>query len=258
MPTFSTPAILLRRSVYGDYDLIVTFLTLSKGKLTVIAKNAKKSRKRFAGLLELFALLNMDCRPSKGQGMPVLEAAALENPFSGIRGDIMKTAYASYWAELINLWLEDEKPQAKIYHLLRYCLNALDTGVIGHAQLSIIFQLRFLSFSGLSPDFSECNQCRTGVDEMPGDSLVFELAKGGILCKGCSSNAITGMRLARSTVKQLLWIQSNDLNKAERLKFSRAALDEGLHFLEKFIVFHIGREPKSLKFLRNLRAAAPM
>jgi DNA repair protein RecO (recombination protein O) len=174
MSIFSTPAILLRRSVYGDYDLIITFLTLSKGKITVIAKNAKKSRKRFAGLLELFALLNIDCRPPRGQGMPVLEAAALENPFSGIRGGIMKTAYASYWAELINLWLEDEKPQANIYHLMRYCLNALDTGVIGHAELSIIFQLRFLSFSGLSPDFSECNKCRAVMDDIPGEALVFE------------------------------------------------------------------------------------
>ena len=258
MPTFSTPAILLRRSVYGDYDLIVTFLTVSKGKLTVIAKNAKKSRKRFAGLLELFSLLDIDCRPPKGQGMPVLEAAKLDNPFSGIRESIIKTAYASYWAELINLWMEDGKPQADIYHLLRYCLNALDSGSIGHGQLSIIFQLRFLHFSGFDPDFSECNQCRTGVDEIPGDSLVFELAKGGILCKGCSSNALTGMTLARGTLKQLTWIQANDLTKAERLKFNGPALRESLLLLEKFVVFHVGREPKSLKFLRNLRDTVPL
>lgn len=54
MSTFSTSAILLRRSSYGDYDLIVTLLSLEKGKITVIAKNAKKSRKRFPGMLELF------------------------------------------------------------------------------------------------------------------------------------------------------------------------------------------------------------
>jgi len=258
MLTFSSPAILLRRSSYGDYDLIITFLSLSKGKITVIAKNAKKSRKRFAGLLELFSLLNLECRASRGRGLPVLQDAALENAFSNIRGNIMKTAYASYWAELLNVWMEEGKPQETIYHLLCYCLDSLDAGVIGNEELSIIFQLHFLSFSGLSPDFSECNKCHVKMEQIPNGSLFFELAKGGILCKGCSSSALSCLKLSKGSVKQLLWIQENDIKKAGRLKFSRAALIEGLNFLEKFIVFHIGKEPKSLKFLRNLRTPMHM
>ncbi|MBS3810049.1 MAG: recombination protein O N-terminal domain-containing protein, partial [Desulfobacterales bacterium] len=62
MSGFSTPAILLRRIEYGDYDLIATFLTRAKGKISVIAKNAKKSRKRFSGLLEPFTALDLVCR----------------------------------------------------------------------------------------------------------------------------------------------------------------------------------------------------
>ncbi|MBC2717507.1 MAG: DNA repair protein RecO [Desulfobacteraceae bacterium] len=257
MSTFSTPAILLRRSSYGDYDLIVTLLTLNKGKLTVIAKNAKKSRKRFPGLLELFSVLHIECRTPRARGMAVLQDATLENPFSGIRGNIMKTSYASYWAELVNLWLEEGKEQTRIYHLLRYCLDSLDSGIIGNEELSIIFQLRFLSFSGLSPNFSECNKCHTKMDEIKGNHLFFELAKGGILCKGCSSSSLSSLNLTKGIVKQLLWIQENDLKTAGRLKFNQASLREGLKFLEKFIVFHIGKEPKSLKFLRNLCSQMP-
>lgn len=257
MSTFSTPAILLRRSSYGDYDLIITLLTLTRGKLTVIAKNAKKSRKRFPGLLELFSVLHMECRTPRGRGLAVLQDAALENPFSGIRGNIMKTSYASYWAELVNLWLEEGKEQTRIYHLLRYCLDSLNSGMIGNEELSIIFQLRFLSFSGLSPNFSECNKCHIKMDEIKGNYLFFELAKGGVLCKGCSSSSLSFLNLTKGMVKQLLWIQENDLKTAGRLKFSQASLMEGLQFLEKFIVFHIGKEPKSLKFLRNLRSRMP-
>ncbi len=258
MPTFSTPAILLRRSSYGDYDLIVTLLSLDKGKLTVIAKNAKKSRKRFPpGLLELFSLLHIECRNPQGRGMIALQEAELENPFSGIRGNIMKTSYASYWAELVNIWLEEGKEQARLYHLLQYCLESLDAGAIGNEELNIIFQLGFLNFSGMSPDFSECGKCHKKIDEIKGGPLFFELAKGGILCQGCSSNSLSPLNLTRGTVKQLLWVQENDLKTAVRLKFSQAALTEGFKFLEKFIVFHIGKEPKSLKFLRNLRLRTP-
>lgn len=253
MSTFSTPAILLRRSSYGDYDLIVTFLTLNKGKLTVIAKNAKKSRKRFAGVLELFSLLNLVCKLSKGRGLSILLEASLEHPFSGIRGDIMKTAYASYWAELVNIWLEDEKEQPKIYYLLQYCLDALDSGIIENKVLSIIFQIRFLSISGLSPNFSRCAKCSVQVDNIHSNRLFFELAMGGILCQGCSSGNTSRLNLAKGTVKQLLWIQENDLKTIGRLKFNKSALAEGHAFLEKFVIYHLGREPKSLKFLQGLR-----
>jgi DNA repair protein RecO (recombination protein O) len=253
MSTFSTPAILLRRSSYGDYDLIITFLTLHKGKFTVIAKNAKKSRKRFAGVLELFSLLNIVCKLPKGRGMPVLLEASIEHPFSEIRGDIMKTAYASYWSELVNSWLEDEKEQSEIYHLLRYCLNAVDSGIIDNKVLSIIFQIRFLSISGLSPNFSRCAKCHVQMDNINNSRLFFELAMGGILCQGCSSGNSSRMSLAKGTVKQLLWTQENDLKTIGRLKFNQTALAEGHAFLEKFIIYHLGREPKSLKFLQGLR-----
>ncbi|WP_291461672.1 recombination protein O N-terminal domain-containing protein [Desulfobacula sp.] len=42
MPDFTTDAILLRKIEYGDHDFIISFLTKSKGKISVIAKNAKK------------------------------------------------------------------------------------------------------------------------------------------------------------------------------------------------------------------------
>ena len=102
MPVSSTPAIMLRRIEFGDYDYIITFFTLNQGKISVIAKSAKKSTKRFSGILELFSVLDIVYGSDRGKGLPLLKEAVLKQPFSKIRADIRKTAYASYWAELIN------------------------------------------------------------------------------------------------------------------------------------------------------------
>ena len=98
MPVFSSPAILLRRLDYGDFDVIITFFTLKRGKLSLIAKSAKKSTKRFAGILELFSVLEVTAGTDRGKGLSVLLEAVLKHPFSAIRADFRKTAYASYWA----------------------------------------------------------------------------------------------------------------------------------------------------------------
>jgi DNA repair protein RecO (recombination protein O) len=115
MPSISTPAILLRRLDYGDFDLILTFLSLQRGKISLIAKSAKKSTKRFAGTLELFSLLEVVYSTGRGHGLPVLQEAVLQSPFSAIRDDIKKTAYASYWCELINKWMEENKKQVQLW-----------------------------------------------------------------------------------------------------------------------------------------------
>ena len=115
MPVFSTPAIMLRRLDFGDYDLIVTFFSLQRGKISMIAKAAKKSTKRFGGILELFSVLEVVVSSGgRGKGLPILQEAALKQPFSKIRADIRKTAYASYWAELIYDWMEENERQTEI------------------------------------------------------------------------------------------------------------------------------------------------
>jgi len=253
MPSFTTPAILLRRIDFGDYDFIITFLTLSRGKISVIAKSAKKSTKRFSGILELFSALDIVCSTGRGKGLPILQEATLTHPFPGIRSNIIKTAYASYWAELINEWMEAGQKQDRLYHLFQHILSALDLGRMPEAALSILFQLRFLTLSGLRPNLRYCSICRKDIEQINDNKLSFELKRGGLVCLGCASVTSGKISLSKGTIKQLLWVKSGDLTRATRLKFTPQALSEGLEFLEAFLPYHLGKEPRSLNFLRQIR-----
>jgi DNA repair protein RecO (recombination protein O) len=253
MPVFSTPAILLRRLDYGDFDVIITFFTLKSGKLTLIAKSAKKSTKRFAGILELFSVLDLVASTGRGKGLPVLQEAVLKQPFSGIRSDFRKTAYASYWAELIYNWLEDNYKQDALYSLFEHVLSELDSAQTPEAALNILFQMRFLNLSGHRPHLTACSLCQKELDNIRQTKIILDLKGGGILCGNCSSRSASRISLSRGTIKQLLWIESGELAKASRMKFSPVALKESTHFLEEFASYHLGKQPRSLKFLRQVR-----
>lgn len=254
MSGFSTPAVVLRRIEHGDYDLIVTLLSLEKGKIPVIAKNAKKSRKRFPGLLEPFTVLDVVCRAARGGAMPVLHEASMRNPFADIRGDVIKTLYASYWSELINNWLEEWKPQKRIYRLLEYALAGLDHSLAGPAEMSIIFQVRFLTIAGLAPEMKACVVCRTPLDRLAPGILIFDLEKGGIVCNGCAAeDDRPRLHISRGTAKQLAWIQESPIDAIQRLRFNGDALREGQAAMEAFVPYHLGRVPRSLRILRRMR-----
>lgn len=253
MSITNTPAILLRRIDFGDYDLVLTFFTLNTGKVSLIAKSAKKSAKRFAGILELFSVLDIVFSSGRRKGLPILTEATLKQPFSKIRSNIKKTAYASYWAELINEWMEDSQKQTQLYRLFFHALEGLDLDRISEESLSILFQMRFMTIAGLRPNLKICCICQAEINHMGRKKVGFDLEKGGLVCETCASGIQRERYLSKGMIKQLQWIESQDLNRAARIRFNRQAIKEGLEFLEAFVPYHLGKEPRSLAFLRQLR-----
>ena len=258
MPQTHTPAILLRRVEFGDYDLILTFLTRDSGKISAIAKSARKSAKRFAGLLELFSVLKIVCSAGRRSSLPVLQEASLITLHPQIRTDMLKTAHASYWAELIDRWTEEAQPQADLFHLLMHVYEQLNSGRASPEELGILFQVRLLALTGHQPNLAHCGICRAGLDQTTDRGFQVDLPQGGLICTRCSPAASGGrMTLAKGTIKQLLWIAKAQLPKAGRIRFTGQALSESQRFLETFLPYHLGQEPRSLKILRQIRENQP-
>src|SRR5512136_2003832 len=226
MSQFSTSAILLRRTDYGDYDLILSVFSLERGRLSLIAKSAKKSSRRFPGVLEIFSEIDLVGSSGRGRGLPVLQAAVLKQPFARIRSGPLRLAYARYWAELVHDWMEEGVEHPDLYQLLSHVLGELDRGEMPEAVLSILFQMRFLKLSRHDPNLECCVLCRRGVDRIPPGRLGVDVAKGGIACPSCLPGFLEAGHLSKGTAKQLLWVSGGDLGRAARMKFSAEATGE--------------------------------
>ncbi len=256
MTCISTRAIVLRKIEYGDADLIITLFSSDQGKLTVIAKGAKKSRKRFSGVLELFSTLNIVTRESRGRGLPILQEASLIYPFVNIRSGIEKTAYASYWSEIVNVWMVDGQKQPGLYSLLESCLDALDQGHMTPDILSVFFQIQFMKLCGFGPTLFHCTACCQDMMETQSPYMAVDIARGGILCHNCQPKSFSCQNLSKGTIKLLQWMEKADAVRAARLRPTPCSIHEGLDFLESFVPHHLGKQLHSLTFLRQLRAVS--
>lgn len=191
MESFSTDAILLRRIEYGDYDLIVSYFTRSMGRISVIAKNAKKSVRRFAGALDPFIAMNIECSwPKRKNGLPVLNSVDIENPFAHIRTNTVKTGYASYWLEIVSSWMEEGKPDEALYNLVFHVLESLNSGAVPMEVLSVLFQIRFMGISGFAPNLMSCGQCGMPIDNIRQHKITFDVLAGGLVCDRCAANSL--------------------------------------------------------------------
>ncbi|MBW1988917.1 MAG: DNA repair protein RecO [Deltaproteobacteria bacterium] len=245
----SQRAFVLRLVPYGENDLVVTLLSREQGLFPVMAKSAKKSRKRFGGALELFSLVNAVASSPRGGrgGMGLLNEASAERVYEGVRGNVVKTAFASCWAEVACLRVE-EGQGGELFPLFEHCLNALDRSRLSGADVHLLFLVRFFAAMGLLPRLDACAKCEKPL--APGGTVRFFPAKGGMVCAACAGRG--GMACHPGTVKQLAWAARGDLATAGRIRFSSQAAEEGRRMLERFLAFHLEVELKSLRFLEDI------
>ena len=110
---------------YGESDKIVTFFTENRGRLSGIAKGAKKSFKRFLNKLELFTLLDIQITDSRSSTLVMINGAELINSFPTLRENYGLYTAATLVSELTLHWTRENDPDPSVFLLLDWTFNKL-------------------------------------------------------------------------------------------------------------------------------------
>jgi DNA repair protein RecO (recombination protein O) len=249
MPQFKTSAIVIKTLDYGESDRIITLLTTDFGKIKGIAKGAKRSRRRFSNALELFTLSKVIFFDKRETGLVRIEGCDIVDTFSAIRDDIRKIAFGSYFAELVDEMTAEREGNPDLFNTLKVFLSLLSDGE-AETQILRVFEIRLLSLLGYQPELNSCLRCNEPFE--PGEGARFSVKKGGLLCEKCSHGYTDLIPVSLGTARMLHLALEMDLSKVHRLRFSQQALSEGEVILSTFIQYHINKELKSKKFLKDL------
>jgi DNA repair protein RecO (recombination protein O) len=169
----------------------------------------------------------------------------------------LHTAYASYWIELTELWLEERVQHPSLFELLVELLHQLDAQHYDREILNLQFQLKFLQLAGLTPDFHHCSHCRRVIQGLRAGRIGFHIAAGGLICPACHGSGVgDSVQLSSGTLKHLIWILEKSLTQGRRIIMLPASLADAKQMLEMFIPYHLGKRIKTLEFLQKLRISA--
>jgi DNA repair protein RecO (recombination protein O) len=147
MQTFRTEAIILRRTNYGEADRILNLLTSERGKVSAIAKGARKPKSKLAGGLELFATCDVTILRGKSD-MGTVSSARLIKFYGNILKDYDRMQLAYELVRLTNRATETVS-EPEFYYLLRDSLVYLDELSIDESIVELWFRLRFAAALGV-------------------------------------------------------------------------------------------------------------
>ena len=251
----TSEALVLRVLAFGESDRIVHLLLPGSGRLSAIAKGARRSVRRFPGTLDVFNRVRVQLATQRRTGgLARLEQAALVSLHAGLRTSPPRFALGCYLVELLDrLAPEQAAPReaARLYGFALAALRLLESAP-PDARLRVLLELRALDALGLRPELDRCVRC----GREPGDG--FDVAGGGALCAVCTAREPAALRVRRGTLRALAQGLRLEPEQLARLALDRRALAEASVLVERFQRFHVGVELKSERFLaQTLPVATP-
>jgi DNA repair protein RecO (recombination protein O) len=244
MSAWQTPAIVLTVKDFGEADRLVTFLTPARGRLTGLAKHAKKSRKRFANVLEPLNRVEFFLSDRTGGDLEFLQKGELVQAFPALRRDLPRLAAAAVLAELAGELASPPEAAAPVFGALEEALVRLENSQPPESLL-VSRMLQLLKLGGYGFQLSTCLIC----GREPAPPLHFSIPRGGVVCGACRPGAASPLAAINPGVRKLMQ-QAQEMSKEllSRLIFPPQQRDQCLAVLRAFLRYHLGRELKSWSF----------
>lgn len=244
-----TKAIVLKVQDYNENDKLLTLLTEDRGVVFAYAFGARKMKSRFSTVSSM--LCYGEFVLFKNRDKYTLDSAESERLFFGIREDLDKLSYASYFCELCLNVIPAEEPSKAVLSLLLNTLHFLENGKIDPAVLKAILELRTMSMIGYTPDLVACSECC----EFEKEAYWFDTRMGKVTCLDCrpdpGKDDVRISKAAFFAARHIVYAPPEQLfsfRVGENTKIELAVA------AEKYTVIQTDKSYPTLEFLNSIRS----
>ena len=247
---YKTEAVVMRRTDFGEADRLLTLYTREYGKLSALAKGARKPQSRKTGHVGLF--VRSQFMIATGRSIDLVTSAETVEPYRELSSDLVRTTYAAYVVELLDNLTPEEERHLGIYQLLVASLSRIAES--DNLMLAArYFELRLLSLAGFQPQLFY--DVSTG-DPIEQTDQLFSAEEGGLMALSQRNVDRRARKVSASAVKVLRYLQTRDWGTVENLQL-RADLHRELETVMHYYLAHLlERGLKSADFLFRLRREA--
>ena len=240
---FVTCGLVLRETVTRDADKILTVLTPDRGRLSVIARGARRKGSRVAAACQLLAYSEMTLY-EKGR-WTMLDAADTIELFDGLRQDLTALSLAAYFAELTEAVSDGSGD------VLPLLLNALYALSVLHKPPQLVkpaFELRLMALSGFEPLADGCAVCGRPEPEKP----VLDAVHGVVCCAACREKGGLAMPLSPAALAALRHVLYCPDKKLYSFTLDTPALRQLGQAAEVYVAAQLERSFRTLDYYKSI------
>lgn len=229
----NTQGIVLRSARYKESDLILTIFTRKLGKISAIAKGAKRNKSSLLSSSQVFSYSNFTLK-KQGNMYRVSQSETIKS-FYDIAYDIDAFSNATYITSLVEGSIYENQTNNRLFVLLAQTLYLYTQKDIDKEFVTKAFELKFLDYAGFKPIVNKCVNCNTTNLK----NSVFNVDEGGILCEKCKENHVYNFKIDSTTIKLMDYVFRNDIITCSKAKVSKYIVNELDKILKVYIQVYI-------------------
>ncbi|HIS69442.1 MAG TPA: DNA repair protein RecO [Candidatus Gallacutalibacter stercoravium] len=243
---FNTDGLVIREQNIGESDRLVTVLTRREGLVRAFVRGAKNLKSRNASSTQLLCYSQMSIY--KGKDKYIIDDAAPQEVFFGLRRDIEKLSLAQYFCELALALAPEEGEAGDFLRLMLNALFFLANNKRPPLLIKAVVEMRMLALAGYMPDLIYCPGC--GVYEA--EKMYFIPRTGQLFCEHCRPQNLGGVAMGPGVVTALRHTVYADFEKV----FAFSLPPEGCRVLAKaselYVLNRLERGFQTLDFYHQL------
>jgi len=267
MESEKTPAIILKVVDFSETSCVVTLFTRSLGKITALAKGARRPKGPFESAIDVLAVCNVVFLHKNSQAMDLLTEAKLDRRFRGAEKDLQRLYCGYYIVELLRTLTDEADPHPAVFDLALSTVQAID-GDAEVAKSVFEFECGILKALGHAPMLTRCVAC--GKSKTSIDRVHFGSAEGGLLCNDCCRGK-SGMKILDRDCLQFLLDQfgvtlenesdresagengnSSESGEAESRFRAQKGYFEARQLMNQYLNYVVGHQIRLQRYIENL------
>ena len=213
MKLIKVKGIVIRESTYKDNDKIITILTDSIGKVSVIAKGAKKTNSPYLASSQY--LVYSEFVLYQNTGYFYLNSASVINTFYNLIVDLDKLQTVFELTKLINSVTDENQDCERILKLFLNTIYALDKIDKDKKLIVNAFKIKLFTLLGFAPRQDKCANCSKSLLESEEDFVYYNYVDNVFLCENCKGvgDSRSVIRLTKATFNAIFYVIRSDLKK---------------------------------------------
>ena len=219
MATVKVKGVNLSENNMGDYDKMLTMLTPNFGKISCVAKGARRPKSALLAGTQMFCF--GEYMMYQGTSTYHINSCETIEIFYKLRTDLEKLKYAIHINKIVQDVTEENE---NCFNIMQLYLNALYTISETDKDLDLtisIFKLRLLCILGYTPRILSCTNCKEK------DNLsYFSIKDNGFKCEACARQDKSSLQMSESTKNAIKYTITAPAKKLFSFNLINESLEE--------------------------------
>lgn len=206
--------IVIKETQYKDNDKIITILTDKLGKISCIARGAKRVNSPILASSQY--LVYSEFVLYRGNNFYYINSSSVKNSFYKLRTDLDKLEVVFGQTRILQKILDENEDTSQVLKLFLNTLYVIENYEMDIKKVEAIFLIKLFSLLGFSPKISSCSSCNRKLFEKEEEKcIVYDYVSNSFLCSDCTHNVDTRrcISLSKSTVIAIKYILISEIRK---------------------------------------------